>query len=90
MKVASIMEDLMVRATSGQDDRPTGNCPIRFGTVNIGTISRRGNEVVEMLTPWKPWIFVACRSLDGKDWPIWSKEGIASISYFGVEISQVL
>ena len=30
------MEDLMVRATSGQGDRPTGNCPIVFGTVKVG------------------------------------------------------
>ena len=47
MKVQSIMEDLMVRATSGQGDRPAGNY-IQFGTVNVGTI--RGNKVVEMLT----------------------------------------
>ena len=36
MKVVSIMEDLIVQATSGHSDRPTGNCPIRFGTVNVG------------------------------------------------------
>ena len=50
MKVASIMEDLIVRSTSGLDNRPTGNCLIRFGTVYVGTISGRGNEDAEMLT----------------------------------------
>lgn len=48
-KVASIMEDLMVRATSGQGGRPAGNY-IQFGTVNVGTISGTGNEVAKMLT----------------------------------------
>ena len=48
-KVASIMEDLMVRATSGQGGRPAGNY-IQFGTVNVGTISGTGNEVAKILT----------------------------------------
>ena len=43
------MEDLMVRATSGQGGRPAGNY-IQFGTVNVGTISGTGNEVAKMLT----------------------------------------
>lgn len=42
MKVASIAENLIVRATSGQGDRPAGNSPSRFGTVNVGTINGRG------------------------------------------------
>ena len=48
----SNMEELSVQATSGQDGRPAGKS-IRFGTVNIGTISGRANENVEMLTRWK-------------------------------------
>lgn len=48
MKVASIAENLIVRATSGQGDRPAGNSPSRFGTVNVGTINGRG-KVAEML-----------------------------------------
>ena len=53
MKIASIMEDLIVWATSGQGDRPAGNYIIRFGTVNADRISGRENEVVEMLTRWR-------------------------------------
>ena len=36
------MENLIVRATSGQGDRPAANSPSRFGTVNAGTINGRG------------------------------------------------
>ena len=49
MKIVSIMKDLIVPASSGQGDRPAGNCPIQFGTVCVGTISDRGNEIVKML-----------------------------------------
>ena len=34
----------------GQGDRPAGTSRIRVGTVNVGTMSGRGSEVVEMLT----------------------------------------
>ena len=44
------MEDVIVRATSGQVDKPARNYPIQFGTVNVGTISGRGNEFFEMIT----------------------------------------
>ena len=30
------MEDLIVRAVSGQGDRPPGNCLIQFETVYVG------------------------------------------------------
>ena len=90
MKVISIMEDLIVRAASGQGDRPAGNCPIQFETAYVGL------KVIEETTLLKCFqvgkqIFVACRRLDGEEyWPTWSKVRIASISYFGVEIKQVL
>lgn len=45
MKVVSIIEELIVQATSDQGDRPSGNFPIRFGTVNADTISGGRNEV---------------------------------------------
>ena len=50
MKTVSNTEELLVQATSGQGDRPAGKYRIRFGTVNVGTISGRANEIVEMLT----------------------------------------
>ena len=49
MKVKSTTEDLIVQATSGQGDRPAGNCPIRFGTEYSDAISGRRNKVVEIL-----------------------------------------
>ena len=45
MKVVSIMEDLIVRATTGQGDRPAGSCSFRFGTVNVGAIKGRETEL---------------------------------------------
>lgn len=53
MKVKSTTEDLIVQATSGQGDRPAGNCPIRFGTEYSDAISGRRNKVVEILTSRK-------------------------------------
>ena len=49
MKVVSNIEELLIQATSGQDGRPAGKSRIRFGTVNVGTISGRANETVKML-----------------------------------------
>ena len=53
MKVASIMEELIVQATSDKGDRPSGNSLIRFGTVNAGTISGGRNKVTWMFTRQK-------------------------------------
>jgi len=45
------MEDYSTdNCTPGQGVRPAGTCNIRVGTVNVGTLSGRANEVVEMLT----------------------------------------
>ena len=44
------MEELLVQATSGQGDIPAEKHRIRFGTVNVETISGRANKVVEILT----------------------------------------
>ena len=35
---------------SGKGERPSVKCRLRVGTVNVGTMSGRANEVVEMLT----------------------------------------
>ena len=53
MKTASNMEELLVQATLGQGGRPARKSSIRFETVNVGTISGRANEIVEMLTRGK-------------------------------------
>ena len=53
MKTASNMEELLVQATFGQGGRPARKSSIRFETVNVGTISGRANEIVEVLTPGK-------------------------------------
>ena len=53
MKAGSNMEELLVQATSGQGGRCTRKSRIHFGTVNVGTISGRANEIVEMLTRQK-------------------------------------
>ena len=45
MKAVSNMEELLVQATSGQGGRPAGKHRTRFGTVNVGTISGRANEI---------------------------------------------
>ena len=50
MKAVLNMEELLVRATPGQVGRPTGKSCICFGTVNVGTISSRANEIVKILT----------------------------------------
>ena len=52
MKAVSNMEELLVQSTSGQGGRPAGKHCIRFGTVNVGTIIGRANEIVEMFG-WK-------------------------------------
>ena len=49
MKAVSNMEEFLVQATSGQGGKPAGK-RIRFGTVNVGIISGRANEIFEMLT----------------------------------------
>ena len=43
-------EELLVQAISRQGGRPAGKSRVRFGTVNVGTISGKANEIVEMLT----------------------------------------
>ena len=60
----------------GQGDRPAGTSHIRVGTVNVGTMSGRGSEVVEMLmrrnvdvccaqeTRWRGG---SARKIEGKD-----------------------
>ena len=50
MKVVSNMKESLVKDNTGQGVRPAGKSPIRFGTVNVGTISGRANEIAEMLT----------------------------------------
>ena len=50
MKVVSDMEELLVQATHGQGGRAAGKSCIQFGTVNVGIISGRANEIVAMLT----------------------------------------
>ena len=45
MKAVSNMEELLVQATSGQGGRPAGKHRTRFGTVNVGAISGRANEI---------------------------------------------
>ena len=44
------MEELLVQATHGQGGRAAGKSCIQFGTVNVGIISGRADEVVAMLT----------------------------------------
>ena len=53
----SNIEELLIQATSGQDGRHAGKSRIRFGTVNVGTISGRVNETVKMLTRRKVDLF---------------------------------
>ena len=53
----SNMEELLIQATSGQDSRPAGKSRIRFGTINVGTISGGANETVKMLTRRKVDLF---------------------------------
>ena len=53
MKAISNTKELLVQATPDQGGRPTEKSCIRFGTVNVGRISGRANEIVEMLTQWK-------------------------------------
>ena len=43
------MNDNSVKSP-GKGDRPSGKCKLRIGTVNVGTMSGRASEVVEMLT----------------------------------------
>ena len=83
------MEELVIRAISGQGDRPTRSCPIRFGTVNVGTISGKGSQVLQMRTCRKVhfcclqetrWRGLACLA-KGKD---------SFYRFFGVDISQIL
>ena len=50
MKVVSNMKESLVKDNTGQGVRPTGKTSTRFGTVNVGTISGRANEIAEMLT----------------------------------------
>ena len=50
MKVVSNMKESLVKDNTAQGVRPAGKSPIRFGTVNVGTISARANEIAEMLT----------------------------------------
>ena len=69
MKAVSNMEELLVQATPGQHGRPAGKSCIHFGTVNVGTISGRANEIVEMPTQQKVG-FVAYGRQDGEDWLI--------------------
>ena len=57
MKVVSIMKESLVKDNTGQGVRPAGKSPIRFGTVNVGTISGRTNEIAEMLTQRKVDLF---------------------------------
>ena len=47
------MEELLRQATPGQGGRSAGKSRIRFGTINVGTISGTANEIVEMLTRQK-------------------------------------
>ena len=44
------MKESLVKDNTGQGVRAAGKSPIRFGTVNVGTISGRANEIAEMLT----------------------------------------
>ena len=53
MKAVSNTEGLLVQATPGQGGRPARKSLIRFGTVNVGTISGRANKIFEMLTRQK-------------------------------------
>ena len=50
MKAVSNMEELLVQTTSGLGGRPAEKHCVRFGTVNVGTISDRANEIIEMFT----------------------------------------
>ena len=50
MKVVSNMKESLVKDNTGYGVRPVGRSPIRFGTVNVGTISGRANEIAEMFT----------------------------------------
>ena len=49
MKAVSNMEKLLVQATSGQGVRSAKKHGVCFGMVNVGTISGRANEIVEVL-----------------------------------------
>ena len=87
MKAVSNMEELLVQAIPGQSGRRAGENRIYFGTVNIGIISGRVNEIVEMLTRQK--VDLCC--LQEAIWRGGSarliKGIIPSISSFGVGIS---
>ena len=56
------MKEIYVNNVPGQGDRPAGTCYIRLGNINVGLMSGRANEVVEMLTRR---MFAVCRKLDG-------------------------
>ena len=62
----SSMEELLVQATPDLGGKPTGKSCICFATVNVGTISGRGSEIVEMLTRWQ--VDLCCfRKKDGEE-----------------------
>ena len=42
------MKESLVKDNTGQGVRPAGKSPIRFGTVNVGTISVRANEIASL------------------------------------------
>ena len=69
------MNDNSVKSP-GKGDRPSGKCKLRIGTVNVGTMSGRASEVVEMLTRRKVdvcclqetrWRGGSARKIQGKD-----------------------
>ena len=86
MKVVPNMKESLVKDNIGQSVRPAGKSPICFGTVNVGTISGRANEIAEMLTQRK--VDLCC--LQEIRWKGGSARLIPSTSSFGVGISQVL
>ena len=50
MKVVSNIKEPLVNDNACQGVRPAEKSPIRFETVNVGTINGRANEIAEMLT----------------------------------------
>ena len=70
------MKESYVNNVPGQGDRPAGTCNIRLGNINVGSMSGRANEVVEMLTRRKVdvcclqetrWRGGSARKIEGKD-----------------------